>query len=402
MARLPRINRELSACLQCGYCLRVCDTYAQEPWESISPRGKIFYLKQLQNKTPIDRLLGRKVEVDDEFVDALYRCTGCAACWTVCHVSIEFAEFWETVREWVVDQGKGPMPAHKKIREKIEATNNPYGEPPEKRGAWFPESIKKVETNPDVCFFAGCTASYRMQRIPQAAAVFLDRCGVKQNVMGEQEMCCTSPMLRTGQVTATRDFAENNVRQTERMGAKAMVTACAGCFKTTTHDYKRFYSNPAFEVYHFSQYAQKLVKEKKVKYTRELKSKVTYHDPCHLGRHAGVFEPPREVIKSIPGIELVEMPRNRMASQCCGAGGGYKSQFNDLAVNIAAKRVKEAVATGAERIITTCPFCVLNLQAGAKQLGVNIKVMDLSELLAEVTAPVEPAPAAPAAAPVAP
>jgi Fe-S oxidoreductase len=95
---------------------------------------------------------------------------------------------------------------------------------------------------------------------------------------------------------------------------------------------------------------------------------------------------PREVIKSVPGLELVEMGRNRMSSQCCGAGGGYKSQFNEFAVNIAAKRVKEAIETGAERIITTCPFCVLNLQQGAKQLGSDIKVMDLSELLAEATA----------------
>ena len=386
MARLPNINRELSACLQCGYCVRVCDTYAQEPWESNSPRGKIYYLKQLQNKTPIDKLLGRKVEVDEEFVEALYKCTGCAACWTVCHVSIEFAEFWEIVREWVVDQGKGPLPAHKKLGESILANNNPYKEPPAKRGDWFPSNIQKVPFNPEVCFFAGCTASYRMQRIPQAAATFLDRCGVKQNIMGADEMCCTSPMLRTGQIKASRDFAENNVRQTEKMGAKAMVTACAGCYKTTTHDYKRFYSRPSFEVYHFSQYALKLLKEKRVKFTKNYGGmKVTYHDPCHLGRHAGVFEVPREVIKSVPGLELVEMGRNRMSSQCCGAGGGYKSQFNEFAVNIAAKRVKEAIETGAERIITTCPFCVLNLQQGAKQLGSEIKVMDLSELLAEAT-----------------
>jgi len=393
MARLPQINRELSACLQCGYCVRVCDTYLQEPWESISPRGKIYYLKQLQNKTPMDRLLGRKVEVDEEFVDALYRCTGCAACWTVCHVSIEFAEFWEKVREWVVEQGKGPLPAHKKIRERILANNNPYGEPVEKRGAWFPENIKKVDRNPDVCFFAGCTASYRMQNICKSAVTFLDRAGVKQNIMEGDEWCCTSPMLRTGQIDASRDSAENNIRQTEKMGAKAMVTACAGCFKTTTHDYGRFYSNPSFEVFHFSQYAQKLIKEKKLKFTNEIKVKVTYHDPCHLGRHSGVFEAPREVMKAIPGLELVEMGRNRMSSQCCGAGGGYKSQFNEFAVNIAAKRVKEAMETGAERIITTCPFCVLNLQAGAKQLGANIKVMDLAELLVEATNP--PATAAP-------
>jgi len=393
MVRLPHINRELSACLQCGYCVRVCDTYAQEPWESVSPRGKLFYLKQLQNRTPMDAILGRKVEVDDEFVEALYRCTGCAACWQVCHVSIEFAEFWEKVREWVVEQGKGPLPAHKKIRERILANNNPYGEPPEKRGDWFPEAIKRTETNPDIVFFAGCTASYRIQSIPKAAVTVIDRAGVKQNIMGPEEFCCTSPMLRTGQIDASRDSAANNITRTEQMGAKAMVTACAGCYKTTLHDYGRFYTNPSFEVFHFSQYAQKLLKDKKLKFTTEVKAKVTYHDPCHLGRHAGVFEAPREVIKAIPGIELVEMDRNRMNSQCCGAGGGYKSQFNDMAVNIAAQRVKDAVKTGAERIITTCPFCVINLTAGAKQLGANIKVMDLSELLLEATAPTTAAPA---------
>jgi Fe-S oxidoreductase len=393
MVKLPNINRELSACLQCGYCVRVCDTYGQEPWESISPRGKVYYLKQLQNRTPMDTILGRKVVVDEEFVDALYRCTGCAACWTVCHVSIEFAEFWEKVREWVVEQGMGPMPAHKKIRERILAVKNPYGEPPEKRGAWFPEGIKRVEVNPDVVFFAGCTASYRMTQICKSAVISLDRAGVKQNIMDEKEFCCTSPMLRTGQIDASRESAVNNITVAENMGAKAMVTACAGCFKTTTHDYGRFYSNPSFEVFHYSQYMQKLIKEKKLKLTKEMKIKVTYHDPCHLGRHSGVFEAPREVIKSIPGIELVEMGRNRMNSQCCGAGGGYKSQYNEFATNIAAKRVKDAVATGAERIITTCPFCVLNLQQGAKQIGANIKVMDLAELLVEATNPPEAAPA---------
>jgi Fe-S oxidoreductase len=147
-------------------------------------------------------------------------------------------------------------------------------------------------------------------------------------------------------------------------------------------------------VYHFTQYVSKLIKEKKLKFTKEIKAKVTYHDPCHLGRHGGVFEEPREVLKKVPGIELVEMPRNRMGSRCCGAGGGFKSAYNDLAVNIAAERVKEAVATGADILVTTCPFCVVNLQAGAKQIGANIKVLDISELLLEATDPA----AAPAAA----
>jgi len=201
-------------------------------------------------------------------------------------------------------------------------------------------------------------------------------------------------MLRTGQTGLTTEFAQNNIRAVEKRGAQAMVTTCAGCYKTTSTDYGKFFSNPTFPVYHFSQFVNKLIKEKKLKFTKEVKAKITYHDPCHLGRHGGVFEDPREVLKKIPGVELVEMPRNRMGSRCCGAGGGYKSGFNQLAVNIAAERVKEAVATGADILVTTCPFCVLNLQAGAKQIGASIKVLDISELLLEATDPS----AAPAAA----
>ena len=386
MVKMPEINRELLACLQCGYCVRVCPSYEQTPWESITPRGKVYYLNQLAKRSPMDTILRRGVKVDEEFVDAVFKCTGCAQCETVCHVSIEFADFWEKVREWLVDQGKGPLPVHAKLRERIKENRNPYGEPTEKRGAWWPEEIPHV-AKPEVIFFAGCTGSYRMQNIAKAGAIVLARAGVKLDILGGDEWCCTSPALRTGQTDLTTEFAQHNIRAVETRGAKAMVSTCAGCYKTTSHDYGRYFSNPTFPVYHFSQYVNQLIKEKKLKFTKEIKAKVTYHDPCHLGRHGGVFEDPREVIKKIPGIELVEMPRNRMGSRCCGAGGGYKSAFNELAVNIAAERVKEAVATGAEILVTTCPFCVVNLQAGAKQIGAKIKVKDISELLLEATDP---------------
>jgi len=344
-------------------------------------------------RSPMDTLLGRKVKVDQEFVDALFSCTGCAQCETVCHVNIEFAEFWEKVREWVVDQGKGPLPAHSKLAQSIKDFSNPYNEPREKRGDWWPSEIPHTE-HPDIIFYAGCTGSYRMQRIAKAGATVLHRAGVKLDILGGEEYCCTSPMLRTGQTGLTTEFAQHNIRAVEKRGAQAMVTTCAGCFKTSSTDYGKYFSNPSFPVYHFSQFVNKLIKEKKLKFTKDIKAKITYHDPCHLGRHGGVFEDPREVLKKIPGVELVEMPRNRMGSRCCGAGGGYKSGYNQLAVNIAAERVKEAIATGADILVTTCPFCVLNLQAGAKQIGADIKVLDISELLLDATDPN----AAPAAA----
>ena len=388
MVKMPEIKRELYACLQCGYCIRVCPSYEQTPWESITPRGKIYYLNQIANRSPMDTLLRRKVEVDDEFVEAIYRCTGCAQCETVCHVSIEFGDFWEKVREWLVDQGKGPLPVHAKLAEKIKATRNPYGEPASARDKWWPKEVPRP-ANPEVIVFAGCTGSYRAMDIARAGAIVLNRAGVKVDALGADEWCCTSPALRTGQIDLTTEHAEHNLLAVENRGAKAMVTTCAGCYKTTTTDYGKYFSNPTFPVYHFSQFVNDLINDKKLKFTKELNVKVTYHDPCHLGRHSGVYEEPREVIQKIPGVEFVEMPRNRRGSRCCGAGGGFKSAYNDAAVNIAAERVREAVATGADVLATTCPFCVVNLQAGAKKIGAKIRVVDISQLLLEATEPVD-------------
>lgn len=388
MVKMPEITRELLACLQCGYCIRVCETWAQTPWESVTPRGKIFYLNQLANRSPVDKLLGRKVDIDPEFVEAVYMCTGCAACHTVCHVGIEFAEFWEKVREWLVDQGAAPMPAHKKFDERICKVRNPYGEPMEQRDAWFPSEVPRSE-RPDLIFFAGCTASYRTKEIAKASVRVLHRAGLGIDVLGSDEWCCTSPTLRVGISKNTFPTAKHTIEKMERIGANTMVTSCAGCFKTISNDFGNYYSNPSFEVTHFSEYVQGLIKERRLKLTNEIKAKVTYHDPCHLGRHGGVFEPPREVLKKIPGVELVEMPNNRMSSRCCGAGGGYKSAYNDYAVNIAAGRVEEALSVGAEIIATTCPFCVLNLKQGADKIGADIRVMDLAELLDEATRPAE-------------
>ncbi|MBR7006719.1 MAG: (Fe-S)-binding protein [Candidatus Methanomethylophilaceae archaeon] len=176
------------------------------------------------------------------------------------------------------------------------------------------------------------------------------------------------------------------------MGGKDMVMTCSGCYKTVSSDFGRFYAKVGQNVYHFSQYVERLINAKKLPLNNEFKHKVTYHDPCHLGRHSGVFDAPRNVIKKIKGVEFVEMERSRENSRCCGAGGGYKSQFNDFATAIAMDRIRDAEATGAEILITCCPFCVLNLTQGAKKLGSSMKVMDLSQVLLEVTAPKAEAP----------
>ena len=396
--KLPRIQKELTQCVQCGYCISVCEAHGQTPWESVTPRGKIYYLNQL-DKAGMgfeDKLLGRKVTVSPEFVDAMYKCTGCGNCEAVCHANIHLVELLENVRNWLVKSEYGPMPAHKAMHEKIEENHNPYGEPDETRSAWWPKDVENTAV-PDVIFFAGCTASYRMMEIAKAGVTVMARAGVKIGTMGSEEWCCTSPLIRTGDRTLSLKFSEHTVETADGTGAKDMVMTCSGCYKTILNDAGKFYSKAGQNVYHFSQYIERLIAERKLPLNNEFKAKATYHDPCHLGRHAGVFEPPRNVIKKIKGIEFVEMYRNRDTSRCCGAGGGYKSQYGDYAVNVAAERIADAEEVGADLIISCCPFCVLNLKAGAKKIGSKIKVMDLSEVLLQVTAPKEETAAKPAA-----
>ncbi len=386
--RMPRIARELTQCVQCGYCIDVCEAHSMTPWESVTPRGKIYYLNQLDKAGfgVVDKALGRKITVSPEFVDAMYKCTGCGNCEAVCHANIHLVAFWEKVRAWLVKNDFGPMPAHKVLQSRIEETHNPYGEPNEIKNAWWPKDVEQAQV-PDVLFFAGCTASYRMQEIAYAGVTVLSRGGVSIGSMGPDEWCCTSPLLRTGVLDLSPEFYKHTVEVADGTGAKDMVMTCAGCYKTVLNDSGKYYAKTGQNVYHFSQYVEDLIAKRKLPFNNEFKIKATYHDPCHLGRHAGVYEPARNVIKKIKGMEFVEMYRSRELSRCCGAGGGYKSQYGDYAVNIAVDRIADAEEVGAELIITSCPFCVLNLRQGAKKAGSKIKVMDLSEVLLQVTAP---------------
>lgn len=200
---MPRIQKEITACLQCGYCIDVCEAHNQTPWESVTPRGKIYYITQLDKlgMGAEDKLLGRDVQLSPEFVDAMYKCTGRGNCEVVCHAQIHLVEFWEKMREWLVQNGVGPLSAHKGMAEKVLANHNPYGEPASKRDAWWPADVERC-TPADTIFFAGCTGSYRMQHIAQAGVTVLSRAGVRMNCLGDKEYCCSSPS--SGRVTSTR------------------------------------------------------------------------------------------------------------------------------------------------------------------------------------------------------
>ncbi|UCE80483.1 MAG: 4Fe-4S dicluster domain-containing protein [Methanobacteriota archaeon] len=389
--RLPEeIERDAHACLQCGYCNFVCPIQLIDGrgWESYRVRGKMYHLKKYAHPGLLERLTGDRAKMSKEFVERVYNCTACGYCQIACHVEIKFNDRWEQLKQWLVENGVAPLDRHRALRTRILAKHNPYDEAHERRADWLPKSADRSD-NPDVLFFAGCTASYRQQKIAQDAIRVLDAADVEYDVLGTDEWCCGSPLIRTGQTDVVTNeengLVAHNMREFERRGVGTVVTACAGCFMTLNHNYQLYGGKHGFRLYHMTQFIDMLITDGKLELRKPLPSKVAYHDPCHIGRHFGLYEEPRRVLRSFPESSYLELPRNRQNSQCCGAGGGFKIQFNDRAEDLASLRVKEAAATGADMLVSACPFCVTNLSQGAKRAGIEMKVAELVSLVAEST-----------------
>jgi heterodisulfide reductase subunit D len=220
-----------------------------------------------------------------------------------------------------------------------------------------------------------------------ATSRVLNKLGIKFAMLGEEEWCCGSALIRTGQVhvnNVARELARHNVEALKKKGAKKVLFACAGCFRAAKIDWPRLLGEELpFEVIHITQFLADLIKEDKIKWEKSINKTVTYHDPCHLGRHVGVFNAPRFVLSHIPGIKFVEMDRSKEFQRCCGAGGGVKAGIPDLAVAMGEARVKDALETNADILSSACPFCKRNLSDGRDALKSDIVVEDVIELVAE-------------------
>jgi heterodisulfide reductase subunit D len=307
-------------------------------------------------------------------------------CEEVCQVNIPLIEFWESIRSSIVDHGYAPLPVHKRLKEIAFEKHNPYGELPEARGDWMPEGIE-ISKNSNLVYFAGCTASYRMKELSRNSVEVFGKLGIEFNYLGGDEWCCGSPFIRTGQLDIVRDLVRHNITSWKNQGAETIVATCSGCFRTIKIDYPRFAKELGldfnFNILHISEFIDNLIQEGKVKFSRKLNAKATYHDPCHLGRHVKVYDPPRNILRAL-GVELIEMDQIKDEALCCGAGGGVKSQFKDLAESISEKRVRQALETKADLLTSCCPFCKLNLKDGVKKIkGADMELKDVIELVNE-------------------
>jgi len=391
-------------CTHCGYCRHVCKVYNYSWSETDYAGGRNRIIKGL------DRGI---IKFDkEEIIPAVFRCMLCGACKVVCPVGIDTLEVFQQFRERVVK--KGAMPDKLKVIKKtILENNNPFMEKHDTRFSWT-DKVKegkialqraqesyKPGKGAKVGYFVGCTSSYRNAELAIATSTVMGKLNVDFQLFPE-EKCCGSLFFRTGLKEDAKAIVKHNYETVLKTGVEEVFFSCSGCFSTFTLEYARVIGQElGFKLYHLTQFVLKTVKEKglKIIYSQRTKEDpliITYHDPCHLGRYCEVYEEPRELLRMIEGVKLLEMKHNREMSWCCGAGGGVKALYGDIAgeigrdrlgetrqcmVKLYEDRLKEAVETTAEVLVSSCVFCKNNLFQAASEDNAPIKVMDISQLL---------------------
>lgn len=375
------VDNEIIACIHCGFCRLGCPTFSVTQRESRNARGR--------NVLAFNYLTGA-IEGSRELADAFYSCAICQACTYFCPAQVKVDEIVTKMRRKLYSSGLAPQ-SMLGVRESILKTGNIYAGPKAERIRIYPPALREkaaaggMPGRAETLLFMGCVPSYLDMKMVPGLIAPLDAAGVDYTTLAVEEGCCGFPLYLMG----SPDFEDNAAGVVERIkatGARELVTPCAGCYKTFKKLYPEITSFD-LDVYHSVQYLSKLLEDGKLLFNGAVERRVTYHDPCDLGRSFKIFDEPRRLLAAIPGVEYVEMARNRLLARCCGGGGGLQAGEPDMAVSIAAERVRDALAVGAEVIVSGCAACKDNLRKGAKQVPKQergkIKIMDITELVAQ-------------------
>jgi Fe-S oxidoreductase len=371
-------------CAQCGACAAFYPLFVP----SCPPSHKF----KLIGYSPMGRLMiGRGLSQglltleDDDVLERLYTCTACRSCQVNCGniVSNHIVDVIEGTRQMAVAAGC-MMPGHEIMLESLKKNDNVLGKPREDRGSWAKGlNLKNVATEKaDVLYRAGCLLSYEPEVQPAAhdAIYLLQRAGVDVGIEGNEEVCCGGRAYEVGLLSEFNKYAQHNIEAYNKAGVGKVIISCSDGLSHMRLLYPKIKIKMNYEVLHIAEFLDQLVKDGKIKFTKRLPMKVTYHDPCHLGRYAGIYDPPRDILRSIPGLELIEMERSREFSWCCGAGGGVKQAFPEFSLWTAVERIREAKETGAEALVSSCSWCEMNFKEAVKESGVEIEVYDIAEI----------------------
>lgn len=381
-----------------------CPSEKNYLWDSFSAYGRLANIRSL---------LEGKLKYTPYLVKSLYACQLCGACEVGCkrNLDLEIQMSLEATRIKMVQDGVGPMPEHKKLAESIAKENNVFGAPHQNRSKGLSKAPKSGKT--DIIYFVGCYSSYTRPEIAKATVKVLEASGVSFKLLAD-EWCCGNPLYTTGQLDAAKRVAEHNIEAIKQSGASTVLVSCAECLRTLKVDYPKMLlkstKDMGFKVVHLVELVDELIKKGTLKLERRVDLRVAYHDSCSLSRLSepwiyyegergkfgitnppvprrrgtyGVYQPPRDILKSIPGLDLTELIRMKENAWCCGAGGGVIEAFKEYARWSAEQRLEEVKEVGAEALVATCPRCKVNFTEATRNTGDNLKVFDISELIAE-------------------
>jgi len=375
----PQIAYEAYACAQCGYCIDVCDQYFGRQWESETSRGRWYFLREY---------LKGNAEFNQTMLDSFLLCTTCKRCNDVCHVQIPIQEMWDQMRGLVIqEKGYHTFPGFEMMASSFLRQYNIWAGAQKERDRWLPDDVKPLDKG-KVAYWAGCTASFVEHDIAQNAVHILKEGGIDFTYLGKDEACCGIPFYSAGKWDVFAKAVEHNIKELNKRGVEEVIISCPGCWVTLNHYYRQWARKLGLDynvrVRHITEVTADLLREGKLKFKQTPKDggRLTYHDPCHIGRHGGIYEPPREVLRAIPGVELVEMEHNREDGLCCGSVLSRVGR-PPAADAIAGVRMAEAEEAGAEIILTTCPCCEVQLRVGARANNSPVRVLDFSDIVAE-------------------
>ena len=358
-------------CYQCGLCDTVC------PWN----RVRTFSMRKIVRQATFGLT---EIESED-----MWLCTTCGNCPRQCPRGVKIIESGVSLRRIATEYGVFPTPVLpvRGVSSSLLGEGNPLSEERKKRADWAEGlSVKTFAEEMEILYFPGCYLSYdpRLKKVARATARILNRAGIDFGILGSKENCCGESIRKTGDEELFKRLARENIKTFIDHGVQKILVSSPHCYHTFKNEYPEFKVN--FEVVHISQYLFELIKEGRLELSKQYQKKVTYHDPCYLGRHNGIYDEPREVLKGINGLELIEMADSRVDSLCCGGGGGRiwmetlkGERFSDL-------RLEQAIGVGAGVLVTACPYCITHFEESriALEDSEAIKIKDSTEIIAEV------------------
>jgi Fe-S oxidoreductase/FAD/FMN-containing dehydrogenase len=369
-------------CSQCGYCVEECDQFYGRGWESQSPRGKWYWLREYME--------GRE-KWDQFMAHTILACTTCELCNVRCSASLPIEPAWMKLRGQLIDEKKMmTIPPFEMMAAATRKEGDIWAGYRKDRTAWFPQDLKEKHGpahKANTVYFAGCTASYVEHDIGMASVRLLDADGVDFAYLGEKESCCGIPMLVCGKWDVFAETMKKNIAAAKAAGADTVITSCPACHMMWRHTYpewaKKLGIEYNIEAKHYSEVVAEKIKSGEFKFPENNlpPTTVTWHDSCHIGRVSGVYEPPRELIKAIPNVKLVEMPYNRENAHCCGS---VLTLIKDppVAADVGKTRLDEAAEAGANKVLALCPCCEFQFRVTADKKKMPVEVIDLARFAA--------------------